>query len=142
VTAREPGEFFEQLSALARMLRGVATESYAEFDVGGTQARMLRHIGRHARISQADLARATGSDPALTGRVLDALVERGWVRRTRSELDRRQYVLELTPAGQRIRKRVEEVRARVAERIARVLDERDHQDFERIAAKIHAAFEA
>ena len=116
-------------------------QAYATFEVGSTQAKFLRYIGRHSRISQADLARATATAPTLTGRALETLVERGWVRRKRSEEDRREYVLELTASGQRTRERVEEARERDRERIAAVLDERDVEDFDRIAKKILAAFE-
>ena len=131
----------ENLSALARCLRSAAAQTYATFEVGSTQAKFLRHIGRHSRISQADLARATATDPALTGRALETLVERGWVRRSRSEEDRRQYVLELAASGQRARRRVEEAREAVADRVVAVLDERDLADFDRIAKKVLAAFE-
>jgi DNA-binding MarR family transcriptional regulator len=141
VARREPGEFLESLGALSRCLRSAAAQTYATFEVGSTQAKFLRYIGRNSRISQADLARATDTDPALTGRVLETLVERSWVRRTRSEDDRRQYVLELAASGQRVRKRVDEARERIAERIVTVLDERDLEDFARIAKKIRAAFE-
>ena len=110
--------------------------------MGVTQAKILRHIGGKSRISQADLARATTTDPGLLGRGLETLIERGWVRRKRSEEDRRQYLLELTPAGQRARKRVDEVRKRFAERVAAVLDERDEEDFYRVANKLILAFEA
>jgi DNA-binding MarR family transcriptional regulator len=141
VSRREPGEFIDSLGALARCIRSAAAQTYATFEVGSTQAKFLRYIGLHSRISQADLARATGTDPALTGRALETLVARGWVRRTRSEEDRRQYILELAPAGQRTRKKVDEAREQIAERIATVLDARDVEDFDRIAKKILAAFD-
>ncbi len=138
---RDTHEFYERLSAVTRCIRAVAAEAYATFEVGSAQAKFLRHIGRHSRISQADLARATATAPTLTGRALETLVERGWVRRKRSEEDRRQYVLELTASGQRTRDRVEEARNGIIERITKVLDERDVEDFDRIARKILAAFE-
>jgi len=141
VARGKPSEFLDRLGSVARCLRAVTAEAYAALELGSTQARFLRHIGKNSRISQADLARATATDPALTGRALETLIERGWVRRTRSEQDRRQYVLELGAAGQRACKKVEEARASVAERIATVLDDRDIEDFERITAKILAAFE-
>jgi DNA-binding MarR family transcriptional regulator len=109
--------------------------------VGSAQAKCLRHIGKHSRISQADLARATQTAPTLTGRALEPLVERGWVRRKRSEEDRREYVLELTASGRRARQRVERAREGIIEQIATVLDEKDVEDFDRIAKKILAAFE-
>ncbi len=134
-------EFFERLGAVSRCLRSVVAQAYATFEVGTAQAKFLRHVGRHSRISQADLARATDTAPTLTGRALETLIERGWIRRKRSEEDRRQYVLELTASGQRTRERVEQARERVIARLATVLDERDVEDFDRIARKILAAFE-
>ena len=103
---------------------------------GSAQAKFIRHIGENSSISQADLARATSSDPALTGRVVATLVEHGWVRRTRSQEDRREYVVELTAAGRRIRARVMEAREQVAKRLVAVLDDRDLDDVARVGKKI------
>jgi DNA-binding MarR family transcriptional regulator len=138
---REATEFIEQFVAVRRCITAVATQAYATVDLGGTQAKFLRHIGKHSRISQAELARATATDPTLTGRVLQTLIERGLVRRQRSDEDRREYVLELGAAGRRARDRVEKLRAQLAERVVDALDERDVDDFERIAGKILAAFD-
>jgi DNA-binding MarR family transcriptional regulator len=142
VARYESGELLDALGTVLRSIRAAAAQEYAALDVGNTQAKFLRYIGRHTRISQAALARATVTDPALTGRTIESLIERGWVRRTRSDEDRRQYVLELTAAGSRARKRVEEARERIAKRIAAVLDDRDVKDFDRIARRILAAFPA
>lgn len=142
VTARKSQAFYERLTALLRSLREVRAQAYATLDLGSAQAKLLRHIGQQSRISQADLARATDTAPTLTGRALEPLVERGWVRRKRSEEDRREYVLELSAAGQRIRDRVETVREGIIEQMTTVLDNRDFADFERIATKILAVFGA
>jgi MarR family transcriptional regulator for hemolysin len=140
--AAEPDRVLEIFSALARSVRAAAAQTYATFEVGSTQAKFLRHIGRESRLSQADLARATASDPTLTGRVLETLIDRGWVRRERSREDRRQYVLELSPSGRRACKRVEAARHQIGRRMRAALDDTDVQDFERIARKLRAAFEA
>jgi DNA-binding MarR family transcriptional regulator len=141
VARRDPDEFLERFSDLSRCLRALAGRAYATFEVGSTQAKFLRHIGRNSRISQADLARATATDPTLTGRALETLIDRGWVRRSNSEEDRRQYVLELTAAGQRMRKKVEEARRRIAVQMTDVLDGQDLDDFERIARKLLVALD-
>ena len=137
---KDPGEFLERFGTLSRSLRGAMAQAYAELDVGSTQAKFLRHIARHAGISQADLARATTTDPALTGRALETLIERGWIRRKRSEEDRRQYILELSAAGDRARERVERARERVARQVLAVLDETDLEYFDAIVGKIAGAF--
>jgi len=129
-------EFFERFREVWRRLRAVAADEYAALGVGTVQAKFLRHLGGEGRISQAELSRATDTAPALTGRALETLVERGWVRRKRSAEDRRRYVLELTAEGRRARDQVVKARAAVIRRIESVLDERDVADFDRIAAKI------
>ena len=138
---RDSHEFFERLSSVIRRIRAVAGQAYATLEIGSAQAKILRHIGKNSRLSQADLARATDTAPTLTGRAVEPLVERGWVRRKRSEEDRRQYVLELTASGQRMRGKVEEAREKIIARIATVLDEKDVEDFERIAGKLLAVLE-
>jgi DNA-binding MarR family transcriptional regulator len=138
---RDPHEFYDRLGELMRCLRAVAAQAYAVFEVGTAQAKFLRHIGRNSRISQADLARATATAPTLTGRALEPLIARGWVRRKRSREDRREYVLELTVSGQRARAKVDRARQRIVDRVAKTLDGRDVEDFDRIAKKILSAFE-
>jgi DNA-binding MarR family transcriptional regulator len=133
-------EFYERFAALYRCIRGLGEQAYADIEVGTAQAKFLRHIGTNSQISQAELARITQTAPTLTGRVLDAMVEHGWVRRERSTQDRREYTLELTASGKRIRDRVVQARDNMIRRLSRVLDERDVEDFDRIADKILTAF--
>jgi len=130
----------DRFSAVARCLRSAAAQTYGTFEVGSTQAKFLRQIARTSGISQAELARATATDPTLTGRALETLIERGWVRRKRSQQDRRQYVLELSAAGQRTRARVEKARSGIAQRAVAALDARDLAAFDRIAEKLLDAF--
>jgi DNA-binding MarR family transcriptional regulator len=141
VKRREPTEFVDTFGAVRRRITAVATQAYAEIEVGSMQAKLLRQLGLRGRSSQAELARATVSDPTLTGRTLQTLIDRGLVRRERSDEDRREYVLELTPAGKRVRDRVDKIRARVAAELVAALDDRDLDDFDRIARKILAALE-
>jgi DNA-binding MarR family transcriptional regulator len=138
---RDPNEFVEKFGAVKRRITALASEAYAKAEVGSLQAKLLRHIGRHARISQADLARATESDPTLTGRALQTLIERGLVRREHDDDDGRKYVLELGAAGRRMHGRIDELRGELVAQIGEVLDDRDLEDFDRIAKKLLAAFE-
>jgi DNA-binding MarR family transcriptional regulator len=142
MSTRDAPDFIDLFGVLRRRLMSVATQAYAAVGMARVQGRFVRHIGRHSPISQAELARATDTDPALTGRTLQGLIDEGLVRRQRSDEDRREYVLALTAAGRRARERVERARAELAARLGAVLDERDHKDFERIVNKILAAFAA
>jgi DNA-binding MarR family transcriptional regulator len=137
--ARNPDSFIDTFAAVKRRVSALATQAYATIELGSMQAKTLRHIGKHSRISQAELARATDSDPALIGRAIASLIERDLVRRTRSEEDRREYMLELTAAGKRTCERVARLRGEIVARLTDALDDKDLADFERIAAKLLAA---
>ncbi len=139
---RDPGEFIESFGTLKRRISSAAAQAYAAVELGTTQASFLRTIARHSPISQAELARQTETDPTLTGRALASLIERGWVRRERSDEDRREYVLELSPSGKRARGRVEKARDQLLARVVAKLDDRDLEDFERITQKILASLDA
>ncbi len=80
VAKRDPHEFWDRFSVVMRALRAEAAKAYGALEVGSAQAKILRHIGKNSRISQADLARATDTAPTLTGRALETLIERGWIR--------------------------------------------------------------
>lgn len=136
--SRRPEQTLDQLGEITRAVRLLSGQAYASFDVGTTQAKFLRYLGEHQPLSQAELARATVTDPTLTGRVVQSLIERGWVDRDVSTEDRRQYVLSLTRSGQRVRKQVEAARHNVAARLVAALDDADLAAFERIAAKLKA----
>jgi DNA-binding MarR family transcriptional regulator len=138
----EPQRMLDSFSRVARRLRAAAARSYATFEVGSTQAKFLRELGQAAPLTQAELARKTVTDEALTGRVLQTLIERGWVQRKRSRDDRRKYLLELSAAGERARARVDSARRKLSRRMQATLDQRDLNDFERIAGKLLAAFPA
>jgi DNA-binding MarR family transcriptional regulator len=137
----DPAAFIDSFAALKRCLTALAAQAYAGEELGSTQAKFVLHVGAQSRISQAELARATGTDPTLTGRALQTLIARGYVRRERSDEDRREYVLELGAGGRRALGRVEKLHAALSARVAAALDDRDVEDFDRITKKLLAAFD-
>ena len=134
-------EFLDTYARLKRSLAALTAREYAQLELGSAQVRFLQQIARSPSISQAELARATETDPALTGRALQTLIKRGWVRRVRSATDKRAYVLQLGAGGKRIMARVEAVRSELAEQVTASLDDRDRDDFQRIVDKIVTAIE-
>lgn len=134
MSRRDPTEFLDTFGTVRRRISAAGAQAYAAIDLGPMQAKLLRRI--NGAISQAELARITDSDPALAGRVVNALIERGLVMRERSKVDRREYILELTAAGRRTRDEIEKLRSELAARVVGALDPRDLDDFDRIAKKI------
>jgi DNA-binding MarR family transcriptional regulator len=138
--AQQSPTFLETFGQLRRCLYGVVDAAYGALGIGATQAKLLRRIGENRHLSQADLARATGTDPALTGRALQTLLDRGWVKRRRSREDQRAFSLELTDSGEALLQDVLEAREAMALRVRACLSEDDLVAFDRISKKLLEAF--
>src|SRR5829696_7141251 len=76
-----------------------AEDALAEMGLSGRQYMLLAVLSADDAPSQLELAGLCGLLPAQVVPVLDKLEERGLVARTRSETDRRRYVVSLTEAG-------------------------------------------
>ncbi|MFO1337754.1 MAG: MarR family transcriptional regulator [Burkholderiaceae bacterium] len=57
-------------------------------------------VDTNPEVNQKQLGRALDVSPPNLAVTLDRMVEQGWVRRERSERDRRAQLIRLTPAGQ------------------------------------------
>ncbi len=60
---------------------------------------VLDHIYPSPGISQNDLAQTTAKDAPTTTRILEILINKGWVERKAARLDRRKSMLFLTEEG-------------------------------------------
>jgi DNA-binding MarR family transcriptional regulator len=94
-----PADVFEALRDLRRSFARAASFAFAETGAGGRQVVVLRELRRAGRTSQAELSRATLTDPAAIMRTIGVLERRGWVQRASCADDRRCKLVSLTPAG-------------------------------------------
>jgi DNA-binding MarR family transcriptional regulator len=140
MSSRPPTAFLETFGQVRRGLTAFIDAAYGTLGVGATQAKLLRRIGENSHVSQADLARATRTDPALTGRALQTLLDRGWVERRRSREDRRAFSLELTRSGEALVRKVLTAREAVALQVVSCLNDEDLDAFDRMAAKLLKSF--
>ncbi len=82
-------------------------ERLAELSLTPPQAGLLRQIVVNPGSNQQQLATRLGLLPSRVVTFVDDLEAQGVVRRVRSTTDRRQYELELTPAGQSLFRRLQ-----------------------------------
>jgi DNA-binding MarR family transcriptional regulator len=130
----------QQIFSNLKRIGNWTTEKHARsaLELSSTQARLLLYVAEHNGISQAQLATATNTDKALTGRVIEGLIERGWLKRSRSQEDARAYVLSMTAPGRKFTMQLQEIAAGITERLSHALDDRDVENLRRIAAKLTA----
>jgi DNA-binding MarR family transcriptional regulator len=94
----ELGTAFRKAEQNVRILRGRDGHLQAG-EVGHSRFELLALLLDEQPISAGGLAEASGFSSAAISKMLDPLVADGYVRRTRSETDRRVVVVELTDKG-------------------------------------------
>lgn len=136
VNKAKASELLDLFLALKRARGWTDKRTCGSLDIGPTKIRLLEYIAEHDGVSQTELARATDTDKALTGRSVQTFIENGWVRRERSSADSRAYVLSLSPSGRKLVNQVATIRDQVMKRVIHTFNSRDVADFRRIVSKL------
>jgi len=96
----------KSLGYLTRRVQNLTTPHaeaiFADQDLSFTQWISLMGLSEGVAKTSADLARHLNHDAGATTRLVDQLVERGWVKRERSKEDRRVVNLSLTAQGRAV----------------------------------------
>jgi DNA-binding MarR family transcriptional regulator len=122
VVARDALTTGDLVMALARRVRRAHAEALAEWDVTPSQSRALRVLSSAGDgMRPSALAEELRIAPRSATDVVDALEQRGWVRRAADPTDRRATTLTLTAAGVALVARIEGVRRHASERVLDVL---------------------
>jgi DNA-binding MarR family transcriptional regulator len=101
----------ETLLDLARTLVGVSTRAAGLLgSISVTQLRALTLIAASGTGRTGQLAGELGVSPSAASRLADRLVLAGWVRREPAPSDRREVLLRLTPDGERVLDRYDDLR--------------------------------
>jgi DNA-binding MarR family transcriptional regulator len=89
-----------RLSLAGKAARAAATARLAEDDLRMGDVAVLASLRDDGPAAQRTLGQRLGLDPSDVVRVLDALEQRGWVRRERDPADRRRSIVSTTAAGE------------------------------------------
>jgi DNA-binding MarR family transcriptional regulator len=108
-------------TALARQLEREWADAFAPFGLTPPQAFMLRTVLDQPGLLQREIAESMAVSRPTATRALDALEERGLVRRTRSERDGREQTVRPTPKAMAIHAQLNDASRRVTLRLRKVL---------------------
>ncbi len=95
----------ELTESIARLIRRIRTAG-DDHDLPLTESSVLKRLSRDGAATTADLARAESMTPQSMGAIIARLEQQRLVRRKPHPTDGRQLLLELTPRGAALRKRV------------------------------------
>jgi DNA-binding MarR family transcriptional regulator len=104
-----PDEVLQLFVVVRRQLNLVATAALRPLDLGPKQATILRELRARESASLAELSKSTHTDPAATGKIIESLIRKEWVKRDEDPADRRRCLVSLTGSGKELAKRLEKV---------------------------------
>ncbi|NUS41096.1 MAG: MarR family transcriptional regulator [Terrabacter sp.] len=122
--------------ALARRVRRAHVEALADWGVTPGQARALRVLAGAEGMRPSALAEALRIAPRSATEVVDALEDRGWVRREPDPTDRRATLLVPTDAGQQLVAQIDDVRRDASQRVLDVLTPAQRRTLHEILAVV------
>lgn len=96
-------------SRAAIEMRKVFARHMKPFDLKVVDFSILMLVAANPEVNQKRIGQALDISAPNLAVILDRLVERGWVRRVRSEQDRRAQHIHLTPAGRELVQRAERI---------------------------------
>ena len=117
------------LFPLGRALVALEEPILAEHDLGMWAYAVLAGLGEGPVRTQAALAEAIGADKSRVIAVLDDLQARELIERRPDPADRRVRLVSLTPAGRRLRDRVQDAIQRAEQRYLEALPAGDREAF-------------
>ena len=113
------------VKAVQRELERLGNEAMRPLGLTGAQADALVVIGQAGPLSLKELGELLIAEAGHPSRLVDRLVEAGYVERRPAAGDRRRVDLSLTPAGRRLEKRVEAARDSILDLMRQLLGDRD-----------------
>ena len=102
-----------------------ANDAMRPLGLTGAQADALSVIAAAGPLSLKELGELLIAESGHPSRLVDRLVEAGWVERRPADEDRRRIVLSLTAAGRRLEKRVEKARRQLLDAGRLLIGDRD-----------------
>ena len=135
-----PPALMERVGFLLAMAKGgaesICMSALAPTGLHVRQYGLLLVLATEGPLSQGELAEWVRTDRTTMVALVDDLEERGYVRRERNPLDRRAYLLQLTPEGRRAPTRVRTLMRRAENQLLRSLDDREREQLVELLGKI------
>jgi len=110
-------------------------------DATPTQFAVLSVVARLGSCDQATIARSASLDTSTAGSVVYRLTERGWLRSEPSPSDRRRNVLQLTPEGEEVHRRLAAAANAMTEELQAPLEPAERSELIRLLRRLVAGHE-
>lgn len=128
-----PGVLFRRAHQIAV---GLFVQACAPLGLTPPQHSILFAANARPNASHAELARALGFDRVTVGKVVQALVERGYLSSEQMPNNRRDRALRVTPEGKRLLKSAEKPVQEMSQRLLSPLNEKEQAQLMKLMVKL------
>ncbi|MGK5082576.1 MarR family transcriptional regulator [Bdellovibrionota bacterium FG-1] len=101
----------------------------------------MRELRGLKTASPTELSQLTQTDPASTGKVIQTLIKKNWIKRTDHPEDRRKWLVALTPEGMRAAQSLLEVFQGLSAELCESLSARKKETLFQLLAGISSHFD-
>ena len=131
-------ELLAKCRRFAKSMNAWSTQELKLLNIGPKQAGLLRFVSKNNGCSASDLSKFTLTDPAATGRALDALVKKKWVTRKEHPYDRRLWVLRITALGKRQLPVLDRISIKMEKKLDKYLSPQERDKLQELLEKLTA----
>jgi DNA-binding MarR family transcriptional regulator len=117
------------------------SQAVKHLGIGPKQAAILRELIVLKSASHNEIALLTQTDPAETGKVIETLIKKRWVKRTDHPQDRRRWQVSLTDTGTNAAQKIHEIHRRLAKEFCKPLTTRGKESFLQQLSILHSHVE-
>jgi DNA-binding MarR family transcriptional regulator len=135
-------EILSIFGKVRRKLNLRATQMLKPMGIGPKQALLLKELNALKFSSPMELARLTHTDPTSTGKIIESLIKKDWVKRTDDPNDRRSWRVTLTSTGRKAAYELDSVWSTLSEEFCGPLNVREKENLFHSLSKISAAMDS
>ena len=126
-----------RLSVLSNTISSLIADAYSDrYELSIPEWRVMAVLGRFPGLSAAEVASRTAMDKVAVSRAVARLTEAGRVRRETSDEDRRRSVLELTPGGRALYRRITPILLKYERDLLEGLDDDERTQLNAVLTKL------
>lgn len=127
---------------LSRLYFGVVTKKLSPLEIERHYYALLLIKENNGKITQKELAEKTRTDKVFVVKILDYLSDKGMIKRTTNEKDRREHFISLTPKGEKQIPMIEQAFREATEEAFRGLSSEEQDLYVKITGRIKTNLES